>query len=204
MSPMRWKGTLAVAVVALAVGGLWVGFGGLDGGDSGSADIDAGMQSGDVDADTGRRDADEPAVTSGDLPAEIPLFDPFISPTLSDIDLERLAEATATLDPDSVCPEAVAVDSLQDVAEVVRIAGGCLFVEYVSLDGRTIADVRKSLAADAEVHAVGAPVLEVWPDQTSSYSNDPQSGEQWHLPKMHAKELVGGLAGGSRRHGGRH
>ena len=198
MSPRQWRWVLAAAIVALAAAGVWVTFGGFGGDDSGSVDVDSDTRSSDVGPDAQASDTGQPSGIAEDRAFEIPLFDPFTTPTLSDIDLPRLAAAVATLDPDAVRPEAGAVESLQDVAEVVRISGGCLIVEYVPLDGRSIAEVRESLAADPEVHAVGAPVLEVWPAQTVSFSNDPESGQQWHLQKMQAKELWDGWPEGAR------
>ena len=119
----------------------------------------------------------------------VPVFDPFTTPTLSDIDLERLGAAVATLDPEADCPPTVAPALLDDVAEVVQISGGCLNVEYVPLEGRTIGQVREAFASDPRIHAVGAPVWQVWLTQVGTYSNDAESGEQWHLPKLEAKQL---------------
>ena len=109
---------------------------------------------------------------AGEVIGEESAFDPFTAPTESDIDLERLAIAVATIDEDSDCdvvaPLSLAavrmvdagadisdVDASPDVVEVVRIAGGCLLVEYAALDGRTVDQVRALLAADESVHAVG-------------------------------------------------
>ncbi|WP_419943806.1 S8 family serine peptidase [Candidatus Poriferisodalis sp.] len=103
-------------------------------------------------------------------------FDPFTAPTLSNIDLERLAAAVATVSPGQAdCTAVPALDvagisvvdppaSLNDpdapltVAEVVRISGGCVVVEHVELAGRTVAQVRTLLAAETSVHAVGEPI----------------------------------------------
>ena len=197
MSFQQWKWVLAVAIVALAAGVVWVTFGGLDGDDSGSADVGPDTQSSNVDPDTQSSDVDQPAAISADPAPEIPLFDPFTTPTLSDIDLQRLAAAVATLDPDAACPEPVPINSIEDVAEVVRIAGGCLIVEYVPLGGGSVEEVRERLAFDPQVHAVGVPIWEVWPTQADTYSNDPQSEEQWHLPKLKAKELWQGWPEGA-------
>ena len=180
---------MAVAIVALIAVVAWVAFGGLDEDSGGRAHVDPDTQSSDIDSDAQRGDVDQSSVISEAAALEIPLFDPFTTPALSDIDLERLAAAVATLDADAACPEAVSVESLEEVAEVVRISGGCLIVEYVPLEGRSIAEVRDGLAADPEVHAVGSPVLEVWPAQTGSYSDDPESEQQWHLERMQAREL---------------
>ena len=107
-----------------------------------------------------------------------PLFDPFTAPTLSDIDLERLGAAAATVTPGQADCSAVpaldvpgisVVDAPSDlsdsdaasaVAEIVRIAGGCVVVEYVALEGRTVAQIRSLLADEASVHAVSEPMLD--------------------------------------------
>ena len=149
-----------------------------------------------------------------------PVFDPFTAPTRSNIDLERLGEAAATITPGQTdCDAAPSFDitgitivdqpaGLDDpdaeltVAEIVRIAGGCLLVEYVDLDGRTVAQVRELLAAETTVFAVDEPVRGLSVDHPTPPGNptDPQpdpvphpahsgdhyddSGccEQWHLP----------------------
>ena len=143
-----------------------------------------------------------------------PVFDPFTAPTRSNIDLERLGEAAATITPGQTdCDAAPALDitgitivdlpaGLDDpdaeltVAEIVRIAGGCLLVEYVDLDGRTVAQVRELLAAETTVFAVDEPVRGLVPDHdenrriddTAHYDDTvphlpPTSPccEQWHL-----------------------
>ena len=116
----------------------------------------------------------------------VPVFDPFTTPTLSDIDLERLGAAVATLDPEADCPATVASGSLDDVAEVVRISGGCLNVEYVVLVGRTVVQVREELADDPEVHAVGLPVTDVFP---VDFHSDEAGMDQWHLEEIGADVL---------------
>ena len=100
------------------------------------------------------------------------MFDPFTAPTESGIDLLSLAQAVATIDEAADCG-AVAplrvdgvrmvdapadtgeVDAGAGSAEVVRIAAGCLLVEYAALDGRTVDEVRDLLAVDGSVYAVG-------------------------------------------------
>ena len=106
-------------------------------------------------------------------------FDPFTTPTLSDLDLDRLAVAVATLDETVECPPVVAPDSLDDVAEVVRIADGCLIVEYEPLRGRTVAEVREALSGDLTVHAVGVPPRDVYQASTT----DSLRHNQWFLDK---------------------
>ena len=146
--------------------------------------------------------------------ARAPLFDPFTAPTRSGIDLERLREAVATIAPggaDCTAAPALGVEGVSvvdpsadlddpdaelTVAEVARIAGGCLIVEYVALAGRTVAQVRGLLAADASVHAVGEPVrgLRLDHDPPATQAHPVHAGghhtdtghmddEQWHLPQ---------------------
>ncbi|MCY4086232.1 MAG: S8 family serine peptidase, partial [Actinomycetia bacterium] len=198
---------MAAAAVALVGGAVWLGLGGLGGDDGDADDVDAAETIGEVVSDEPGPVVDQPAAVSDDTVQPVGVsdgpdpavlgFDPFSTPALSDIDLERLAAAVATLDAAAVCPDPVAVESLDDVAEVVRIAGGCLIVEYVPLEGRSVADLRAELTADPGIHAVGAPVLEVWPAQTGSYSDDPESGQQWHLPWLQARELWDGWPRGA-------
>ena len=125
----------------------------------------------------------------------VPVFDPFTTPTLSDIDLERLGVAVATLDPETDCPPTVAPGSLDDVAEVVRISEGCLNVEYIPLQGRTIDQVRQELASDPDVHAVDIPVTDDYP---LDFPYDDK--EQWHLKEIEADIL---WDGGTSRDGHR-
>ena len=125
----------------------------------------------------------------GAQPEEPALFDPFSAPTVSDIDLERLGVAVATLDPEAVCPETAAPPSLDDMAEVVRISGGCLSVEYIPLGGRTIAQVRQGLASDPDVHAVDLPVTDI---HLLDFHYDEVGKEQWHLKAIQADKLWAG------------
>ena len=123
----------------------------------------------------------------GAQPGQTPAFDPFTTPTVSDIDLERLADAVETLDPDADCAPTDPPASLDDVAEVVRITGGCLNVEYVALDGRSIEQVREDLASDPEVHAVDLPVTDIHPLDF----HDQEGGiAQWHLEAIEADRLL--------------
>ncbi|MCY4422830.1 MAG: leucine-rich repeat domain-containing protein [Acidimicrobiaceae bacterium] len=148
-----------------------------------------------------------------------PAFDPFTAPTRSGIDLERLREAAATITPgDADCAAVPALDvegvtvvdppaGLDDpdaeltVAEVARVSGGCLIVEYVALAGRTVAQVRDLLATDASVHAVGEPARGLaLADNTGAHThtgghhNDSgrTDGEQWHLPQPTMQALWDG------------
>ena len=148
-----------------------------------------------------------------------PAFDPFTAPTRSGIDLERLREAAATITPgDADCAAVPALDvegvtvveppaGLDDpgteltVAEVARVSGGCLIVEYVALAGRTVAQVRDLLATDASVHAVGEPARGLALDDntgahthTGGHHNDSgrTDGAQWHLPQPTMQALWDG------------
>ena len=153
----------------------------------------------------------------------VPLFDPFTAPTRSGIDLERLREAVATVTPGAAdCAAAPALDvegvtvvdppaGLDDsdaeltVAEVVRVAGGCLIVEHVALAGRTVAQVRDLLATDASVQAVGEPVRGIaFDDNTGAHTHtgthhDDDAGAQWHLPQPTMQTLWNGWNDGTDR-----
>lgn len=87
-------------------------------------------------------------------------------------------------------------DTVLSVAEVMRIAGGCLFVEYTDLGGRSVADIRELLASEPTVFAVSEPARGFAPDHDTSGTIDdtahyddtephlPPRGaccEQWHL-----------------------
>ena len=117
----------------------------------------------------------------------VAVFDPFTTPTLSDLDLDRLAVAVTTLDETVVCPPTVAPESLDDVAEVVRIADGCMVVEYEPLRGRTVAQVREALSVDPTVHAVGVPPRDIHPDQAST--TDSWRPSQWFLDAIGVEPL---------------
>ena len=132
----------------------------------------------------GTEDGGDPVTVSPDDEV-VAGFDPLTTPPLSDLDLDRLADAVATLDETVECPPVVAPDSLDDVAEVVRIDGGCLIVEYEPLRGRTVAEVREALSVDPTVHAVGVPPPDVYPDQTPDKLVD----QQWHLTSVNAEGL---------------
>ena len=116
------------------------------------------------------------------------VFDPFTTPAVSDLDLGRLGAAVATLDETVDCPPVVGPDSLDDVAEVVRIADGCMVVEYELLRGRTVGEVREALSADPSVHAVGLPPRDIYPDQ-SRPALDTWQDYQWYLGEVNAEDL---------------
>jgi Leucine-rich repeat (LRR) protein/subtilisin family serine protease len=140
-----------------------------------------------------------------EAPRAEPLFDPFTAPTLSGIDLERLREAVADIAPgeaDCSAVPALSVDGITvvdapaglddpdaplTVTEVARVAGGCLLVEYVALEGRSVAQVRALLAGDDGVHAVGEPIRGLRAEHDSAGNDDDSAhhddgaGAQWHL-----------------------
>ena len=147
----------------------------------------------------------------------VPVFDPFTAPTRSNIDLERLGQAAATITPSQAdCTAVPALDvagitivdapaGLADpdapltVAEVVRIAGGCLLIEYADLGARTVADIRELLASEATVFAVSEPARGFAPDHDSAAHGVPgahtgdhhedDGEEQWHLPQPAMRDL---------------
>ena len=89
-----------------------------------------------------------------------------------------------------------------NVAEVVRIAGGCALVDYVALDGRSVAAIRRLLDGRPDVFAVGEPIRGIEPLHTSGAHKDygPNSGDhyddgagaQWHLPQNYMEDLWDG------------
>ena len=116
------------------------------------------------------------------------------------LDMERLAAAVATLDPDAVCPEPVLPASYQGHFEVGRIEGGCALVEYEPIGGRSIEEVVEALASDPTVFAVGVPAIDIRPDVLQSeVVYDDASLPQWHLEKMGVDKLwrSGGWVGPS-------
>ena len=126
---------------------------------------------------------------------------PLAGPQLGDYDRERLLEAARTLDPEALCPLPAAPESLDDVAEVLRIDGGCAIIEYVDLEGRSVREVREQiLSSDPTAHAVGLPPRDLQPDalQASDYDGPPPdaydddsygAGDWWHLDRLDAETL---------------
>ena len=136
-------------------------------------------------------EAVQPAGAASGLTREVEEgFDPFTSPSLSGLDVQRLAEAVATLDPDAVCPEPVLPESYVSVVEVARIEGGCAVVEYEVLGERSIEEVVGALASDPSVFAVGAPATNIVPQvlQPAVEFDDPLL-PQWHLETMDVDRL---------------
>ena len=119
---------------------------------------------------------------------------------LGDFDLDRLLDAARTLDPEALCPALEAPESLDDVAEVLRIEAGCAIVEYVALEGRTVSEVRSEVfASDPTAHAVGVPPKDLEPiAQTLDYGGPApdaydddgyRAGDWWHLDRLSAEQL---------------
>ena len=113
---------------------------------------------------------------------------------VGDFDLERLLAAARTLDRGAVCPDAVFPESLDGVAEVLRIEGGCAILEYVPLGGRSLGEVREEVfASDPSAHAVGLPPRDLRPAQASPpspFDRDGFSGSDWqYLRQMDARWL---------------
>ena len=128
------------------------------------------------------------------------VYDPATAPALGDFDVERLAAAAQTLDPDVDCPAAMVPESLENVAEVLRIERGCDVIEYVQLGERSVQEVRAELfASDETVYAVGLPPVDLvlFASQTPSYGEPPSPfdedaygrGEWWHLGVLDADAL---------------
>lgn len=133
---------------------------------------------------------------------------------------QRFEDAVATIAPgDADCDAAPRLDvagidvvdppaDLNDptnpltVAEVVRIAGGCALVDYLALNGRTVAEIRDLLDDQPDVFAVGEPLRGFEPlHDTGAHSGyggssgdhfDDGAGEQWHLPENYMKKLWDG------------
>ena len=128
-------------------------------------------------------------------------FDPAATPPLGDFDLGRLLAAAEMLDPEADCPEPADPESLEGVAEVLRIENGCAVIDYVPLNGRTVVQARAEiLAADPTAHAVGLPPAGLQLDalQGSFYDgaapspydqDDYKAGEWWHLHMLDAAVL---------------
>ena len=124
-----------------------------------------------------------------------------LKPPLGNFDVERLLAAAVTLDREAKCPLPDSPESLEDVAEVLRIADGCAIVEYLPLRGQTLQEVRAELfASDRTVHAVGSPLtdLQLVSLQDADYGQDPpppynedeyDAGEWWHLDVLDAALL---------------
>lgn len=117
-------------------------------------------------------------------------FDPFVTPSVSGIDLVRFREVVESLRDPEECPDAVAPDSLENVAEVLRLIDGCIVLSYEALDGRSVQDVAEGYVDDSEVLAVGRPTGMVL--LADSHPEDPEMASQWHLDALNAEELWAG------------
>ena len=157
--------------------------------------------------DTASDSRDEPLLEEGpvvelalsdQVPADrptVPGIDPFTDPDMSETELRRFAAAVATLDETVECPPTVAPSSLEGHAEVLRIADGCMHIEYQPLNGRTIWQARAEIGADPTVFAVSLPATVLVPDQ-EQVLDDPDI-KQWHLPAMQATTLWAGWPPGA-------
>ena len=119
---------------------------------------------------------------------------------LTTVDYEQINGLLATfgtLDADRDCPESPVPGSLDDRIEVIRIADGCVLIEFEQLDGRTLAEARRDLARDPAVVAADLPIVDL--GLTPDYAGgDPEAGRQWHLPQVDARSLWDGWPEGVR------
>ena len=139
---------------------------------------------------------DSAGLGGGDL-VEV-VREPVVEGPLGDYDRERLLAAAATLDLGADCPAPVVPASLEGVAEVLHISGGCAFLGYVPLEGRSLSEVRADLfGSDPTVYAVGAPPAGLEPvmgwssdDPPPPYDEDEYEGDEaWHLEYLDAAQL---------------
>ena len=114
------------------------------------------------------------------------------------VDYQRINELLSSLgalDETEGCAATRVPTSLEDHVEVMRIEDGCVVIEYEPLEGRTLAEARRVLAADPTVVAADLPVVDF--NLTHDYSaDDPDAGLQWHLPQLEAKALWDGWPDG--------
>ena len=151
----------------------------------------------DVRSWVGERTGSEPSGTTlveGRVPEPVERFDPLVTPSASGVDLVRLREVVGSLEDPVGCPPTGTVGSLDDVVEVLRLVDGCLVLEYVVLEGRSVEEVADGYAPDSGVLAVGRP-LRVAAD--NSHLGDPEAGNQWHLDKLGAESLWAGWPPGA-------
>ena len=110
------------------------------------------------------------------------------------VDYQRINELLSSLgalDQTEGCAATRVPASVDDHIEVMRIEDGCVLIEYEPLEGRSVSEARRVLAADPTVVAADLPVVDF--DLSHDYSaNDPDAGQQWHLPQLDAKALWDG------------
>ncbi|MDE0656239.1 MAG: S8 family serine peptidase, partial [Acidimicrobiaceae bacterium] len=140
-----------------------------------------------------------PARTTGAAPSEPEQPEPE-QPDLERIDLGRLDDLLETLDPEAECPPPEVPESYEGVAEIVRIDAGCLDIEYIPLEGRSVDELYGELhGSDPTIVAVDTPAIDRVPDVLQpSYSDLPPSpydeddygaGDWWHLDRLDAEQL---------------
>ena len=142
---------------------------------------------------------EDPAEAVAEVDAAVPagvlgLFD---GPVQGEFDVARLLAAAQMLDPDADCPPTTAPSSLDGVVEVLRIDGGCAFVEFVALEGRSVSEARAEvLASDSTAYAVGVPPRDLQPDGSalqappSPFDGDGFGAADWrHLEQLGAQRL---------------
>ena len=122
-----------------------------------------------------------------------PEFDPWTTPTVSGVDLDRLVHAAENLDPDRSCPQSEPSATGNDLVEILRFADGCLLIGYEELDGRSVEEVREQYEADTSILAIDRPAL-AFPLQSQG---DPRASEQWHLEAVDAATLQSGWPDGA-------
>ena len=123
----------------------------------------------------------------------LPEFDPWSTPTVSGIDLDRLINAAENLDLERSCPLAEPLATGSDLVEILRFVDGCLLIAYEALDGRSVAELREQYGSDTSVLAIDRPAL-AFPLQSQQ---DPDASNQWHLDTVDAATLQAGWPEGA-------
>ena len=121
-------------------------------------------------------------------------FDPLVTPSASGVDLVRLREVVDSLVDPVGCPQVEDVESLEDVVEVLRLVDGCLVLEYVVLDGRSVQEVAAGYETDSGVLAIARPLLIA---VDSNHLDDPEAVNQLHLVALEAEKLWAGWPPGA-------
>lgn len=138
-----------------------------------------------------------PSLTEDVHSPTIDVFDPWTTPTASDLDLDRLRYAWEQFDPNTACPPSLRPTYSDDLIEILRLSDGCLTLEYEELSNRPLEEVRETYLTDRSILAIDRPVIgvalaedthatECFPDVDAS---DPLSHCQWHLNAIDAEAL---------------